>query len=200
LTHHLISLNFQPKLLHLARYLGIFLFTIAISLTVHGQEQAGKDSARAQLLRASKQFDQSRIPKPIGYVNDFEGLFTLEQKAILDSTVRAFEEKTSIQVAIVTLGSSMITKDSFYAFTLRIANDWGVGQKGKDNGVLIGISGGLRIMRIHNAKGIEKILPDDETAKIVEGVFLPAYSEGKIFEGTFEGIKALMAILEKRYK
>jgi uncharacterized protein len=84
--------------------------------------------------------------------------------------------------------------------TLRIANAWGIGQKGKNNGVMVGISRGYRQVRIQNGYEIEKVLTDVETKQIIDTAFIPRYREGDYFEGTFQGLKTLMMTLEKRYK
>ena len=76
----------------------------------------------------------------------------------------------------------------------------GVGEKDKNNGVVIGVSKGYKQMRIQNAFGIEKILSDDETKQIIETDFIPHYKAGAYFKGTYAGLMALMYILKERYK
>lgn len=75
---------------------------------------------------------------------------------------------------------------------MAIANNWGVGKKGKNNGILIGISTGLRTIRIQNGYGIEAKLTDAETNKIIEDIILPKFKNGNFFEGTKSGLLALM--------
>jgi uncharacterized protein len=90
----------------------------------------------------------------------------------------------------------MVTRNDFEDFTLRILNTWGVGKKGKNNGVLIGISAGYRMMRIQNGYGIQKILSDDETKQIIDSYFLPSFKEGDMYDGTLKGLMALMEKLK----
>ena len=132
------------------------------------------------------------IPKPIGRVNDFEGIFTIEQSHVLDSMLISFEKKTTIQIAIITIDTSMMKKDELDAWTLKVLNSWGVGQKNQDNGILIGISRGYRRMRIQNGYGIEKILTDKETKQIIDNDFIPFFKKAEYFEGTVNGLNALM--------
>jgi uncharacterized protein len=103
--------------------------------------------------------------------------------------------KTSIQIAVVTNDTTLTTPEDFDDFTLRVAKDWGGGQKDKDNGILIGISAGLRKIRIQNGYGIEKILSNEETKLIVDSAFIPAFRQGSYFEGTKNGIGVLMDVL-----
>lgn len=167
---------------------------------INANPNSGTDSSTAQVSHSYGNIFRDSIPRPTGYVNDYEQIFTYAEEQRLDSLISDFEKRTTIQIAVVTLDITMTTRDSLDALTLKIAKAWGVGQKGKDNGVVIGISRGLRQMRIQNAYGIEKILSDEETKVIIDTAFIPSYREAKYFEGTFAGLKALMKVLGERYK
>jgi len=130
--------------------------------------------------------------KPLGWVSDYEHIFTEEQVLMLDSMISKFEKETTNEIAIVTIDSSWTTKESFDSLTLAIARNWGIGKKGKNNGVLIGISIGLRKIRIQNGYGIEAKLSDAETKKIIDEVMVPEFKNGNYFEGTKNGLLALM--------
>jgi uncharacterized protein len=137
-----------------------------------------------------------KIPQQRGYVNDHEGLFSKAQQTNLDSLIKKFESKTTIQIVIISIDTTMVTRESFDDYTLRILNTWGVGHKGKNNGVLIGISAGYRMMRIQNGYGIQKILSDYETKQIIDSAFLPSFIEGEMYNGTLKGLIALMEKLK----
>jgi uncharacterized protein len=130
--------------------------------------------------------------KALGWTSDYEHIFTEEQIFELDSIISNFERETTNEIAIVTIDSSWTTKDNFDSLTLAIARNWGVGKKEKNNGILIGISTGLRKIRIHNGYGIEKILSDAETKKIIDDIIIPEFQTGNYFEGTKNGLLALM--------
>lgn len=110
----------------------------------------------------------------------------------MDSIIDKFEKETTNEIAIVTIDSSWTTKESFDSLTLAIARNWGVGKKDKNNGILIGISTGLRKIRIQNGYGIEAILTDAETKKIINDIIIPEFKKGNYFEGTKSGLLALM--------
>jgi uncharacterized membrane protein YgcG len=67
-----------------------------------------------------------------------------------------------------------------------------VGQKQKNNGVTIGLSKGYRFMRIENGYGIQNILTDNETKKIIDSAFIPYFKKGEYFEGIVNGLEAIM--------
>ena len=137
-------------------------------------------------------------PKAAGFINDYENLFTDDEEKILDSLIKDFEKRTTIQIAVITFDTTLTTSDSLDALTLRLGNIWGVGQKEKNNGVVIGISRGYRQMRIQNGYGIEKLITDADTKVIVDTGFIPDFRDGNYFKGTFTGLTVLMAsLLEK---
>ena len=80
------------------------------------------------------------MPKPKGWVNDFENILTIEEEKTLDSLIADYEKRTTIEISIVTIPISATDKERFDELTLHIAKTWGVGKKGNDNGILIGIS------------------------------------------------------------
>jgi len=139
------------------------------------------------------------IAQPKGYVTDFEYLFNESQIKELDSLIHDFEKRTTLQIAVVTLNQSYCDKEDFEAYTLQLANTWGVGQKEKDNGILVAISKQFRQMRIHNGKGIENVLSDEETKQIIDKSFIPKFKQDHFFEGTLNGLKALIQTLDNKH-
>ncbi len=152
------------------------------------------------LLLTLNSFGQSikdtTIPKPIGYVNDFEKIYTNEEIEALGSLITDFEKRTTIQIAIITIDTNMVEGKDFDNWTFKVMKTWGVGQKEKNNGILIGISRGYRRIRIQNGSGILKILSNQETKEIINKDFIPFFKEAKYFEGTQNGLIALMKKLE----
>lgn len=145
---------------------------------------------------SSQKYKRDSIPKAVGYVNDFENIFSKKQEKYLDSMIKAFEKKTTIQIAVVTIDTLMVSRNDFENYVLKIGNTWGVGQKNKNNGVTIGISKGYRFMRIEVGFGIEAMLTDIETKKIIDSDFIPSFKKGLYFEGVIKGLKAIMKKLQ----
>lgn len=137
----------------------------------------------------------TKMPEPEGWVNDFENIFTIDQKQRLDSLITDIELRTSIELAVVTIPVYATEEGRFDDLTLHIAKTWGVGKKYKNNGVLIGISAGYRRLRIQTGLGIETVLTNEITQNIIDQVFVPAFKGGDYFNGTFEGIKEIIHVL-----
>jgi uncharacterized protein len=135
---------------------------------------------------------QKKVPNPQGYINDFAGMLKPKEKQSLDSLVRAFEKGTTIEIALLTIDDTYAPPAQFDSLVLVTHNDWGIGKKDKDNGVLIGICYECRKVRISTGYGIEKKLTDDEVGRIINTDILPLYRLGKFYEGTRKGILAVM--------
>lgn len=173
--------------------LKLFLFSLLSLFTLSGAISQRADTAYS-IMKNSAQFSfWDSLPAPTGWVNDFENLFTTEEERLLDSIINDFKNKTTIEIAIVTLDTYATPKDRFVELTLHMAQTWGIGVKEKNNGILIGISKGYRKIRIENGRGITKIISDEETKNIIDNDFIPSFKEGNYFEGTLVG---LMKILE----
>lgn len=184
----------------------LLLCLLLINVTVSGQTQNQNDQpgrvgagyTGADKVLAFRQQLRDSLPTPQGYVNDYENIYSDREEAVLDSLIRAFENKTTIQIVVITFDTTMTTRDSLDALTLYIGNAWGVGQKGKNNGVAIGISRGYRRITIRNGNGIEQILTNEETKQIIDTAFIPGFRASRYFEGTYNGLLELMRILEQR--
>ena len=194
-----VTCHFKMTPFKYLSFLFIFFWTVTSTASCKSYSDKAKTKDKQETSLTQEHFQDS-LPRPYDYVNDFESLFSESEKQTLDSLLQDFEKRTSIQIAVLTIDTSMTTKDSLEAFTLKIGNSWGVGQKDKNNGVVIGISQTYRKMSIQNGYGIEKILSDTETKEIIDTAFIPSFRDADYFKGTLTGLKSLMKILEERYK
>lgn len=138
-----------------------------------------------------------RIPPAEGRVNDFVELFTKDEEKSLDSLLKNIQKNTSIQVALATIDSTMLGDFTLEDYALEMLRAWGIGEKRKNNGILVLIAPPMRRMRVENGYGIEKYLSNEETKEIVDTVFIPHFKEGQFFEGAKNGIMALIQKLQQ---
>lgn len=138
-------------------------------------------------------------PAPDGYVNDYEDLFSTEENEKLDSLIRDFDKKTGIEIALISFDTSMSCIDSLESLSLKMANTWGVGEKDKNNGVIIGVCSGYGKVKILYGMGLEGLISDKETNQIVNTNFVPYYEKDQYYQGTVTGLTTLMNLLKTRY-
>jgi len=119
------------------------------------------------------------VPKrPEGYVTDKAGLLSPQTKMQLEGVLRQYEQKTSNQIVIVTFPS--LEEESLGDFSIRLAEAWKVGQKGRDNGVIFLIFKEDRKMRIEVGYGLEGVLPDALAGQIIQQRVAPLFSPGRV--------------------
>ena len=81
----------------------------------------------------------------------------------------------------------------------RIAEEWGIGQEGKDNGVLIYVAFADRKLRIHTGYGVEGFLPDIMANRIIDQVLVPAFRKGKYYDGFDKSTNIISDLAEGEY-
>lgn len=118
---------------------------------------------------------------PPRLVNDFVGLLDKREANALERKLVAYNDSTSTQMAVVI--ENTLEGDDIVNYCQRLSEDWGIGQAGKDNGILIYVALQDRKLRIHTGYGVEGFLPDIMANRIIEGVLVPAFRKGRYYEG-----------------
>jgi uncharacterized protein len=130
------------------------------------------------------------------WVTDMAGLLDQPTEAQLNSMISQLERKNGTEIAVVTVPETAPAA-SPKEFTTKLFNYWGIGKKGKDNGVLLLISKGDRRVEIETGYGMEAILPDAKVGNIIETQITPRFKQGDFKGGTLAGTKALVVAIEK---
>ncbi len=125
-----------------------------------------------------------------GYVNDYAKLFSPATAQAVEQTLRSFEETDSTQVAVLTIDS--LDGDAIEDFCIRTVEKWGVGQRGKDNGVLLLVVKNDRKLRIEVGRGLEGVLTDLTAGRIIDTVIRPPFKAGRFDEGLQSGVAAII--------
>lgn len=132
----------------------------------------------------------------IGYVNDFEHIINNKTKKALTDLIIKHENKTTNQVSIFTVSDVGVFNADLEAYSIWLANYLGVGQKGKNNGVLVVVSKALRKVRISTGLGIENKLTDTQCKRIIDDLMIPEFKKGDFSSGILNGVNEIIRILE----
>ncbi len=135
--------------------------------------------------------------QPQGYVNDYAQLITPSDQATINRLLGELEQKTTAQVAVVTVLS--VQPETIEGYAVKLFEKWGIGKKGKDNGVLFLISSKDRRVRIETGYGLEGALPDVLCHKIIENLVVPAFKTGEYSKGITSGVQAIVGLVAKEY-
>ena len=136
----------------------------------------------------SDRFRTSLVPQ--GNVSDWAGVFSPEQKAALESRLAAFRQTNGAQLAVVALKS--LQGGQIDDFAAKLFEQWGVGEKGKDNGVLLLAAIEDRQMRIEVGYGQEGVLNDAKAGRIQDEFIVPRFKEGAYAQGLIDGAEVLL--------
>lgn len=136
-------------------------------------------------------------PRPPRLVNDLAGIFSSSQRANLEQRVVAFADSTSNQIAIVTVPELYGMDKSQLAYS--IGQQWGVGQKKLNNGVVVLIKPKVGNARgevfIATGYGLEGVLTDAVCRRIIEQYMIPAFREDNYYAGVDRALGVMFPLV-----
>ena len=136
--------------------------------------------------------------RPYNYVVDLAGVVENNTEMKLNRYLRELEVKTTAQLAILTIKS--LEGESIEDFSITVAHDkWKLGQKGKDNGVLLLISVKDRKYRIEVGYGLEGVLPDSLVGSIGRNYLVPYFRKGDYSKGIYTATLAIANEIASEY-
>jgi uncharacterized protein len=143
---------------------------------------------------------QDKLPvpaQPQSWVNDYAGVFSSSQKSALEQKLNEFEYRTSTQIFVVTIDNN----DGYPASMLApmIGEQWGVGQKGKDNGIVVLVDMQDRDVYIATGYGNEEYVTDLLAGRIVDHEIIPNFKNGNYYEGIDKATDVLIDLLDGKF-
>jgi uncharacterized protein len=127
------------------------------------------------------------------YVNNPDGILSQSAVNEIDALFRAVEDSTGVQAYIAVLDS--ISPDDCFEFAHQVGELIGVGEQGKDNGLVVLFCLSQREIRFATGYGLEGVLPDAISKRIQQQHMVPAFREGDWDEGMVAGMNALKEYL-----
>jgi uncharacterized protein len=147
----------------------------------------------------SQNFPARSVPPRL--VNDFAGFLSQGERGSLENKLVSFNDSTSTQITIVIVKDLEGYDKADYA--QRLAEKWGIGQKGLNNGVLILVkpttSESKGEVQIATGYGLEGAIPDITCGEIVDNDILPAFRRGDFYGGLNKATSTIMALARGEY-
>jgi uncharacterized protein len=137
--------------------------------------------------------------KPDRFFNDYAGVVDPSVALRMNEDLAQFERETSTQI-LVAIYRTMQSESSVSDYTQRIAQNWGVGQKGRNNGAVLFVFVENRQMFIQTGYGLEGALPDAVCWDITHNRIAPHFKQGNYAEGLQAGITAMMQAVRGEYQ
>jgi len=137
------------------------------------------------------------VPPLTGRIVDEAHLLPPDVAASLSEELAAHERRTGNQVAVLTLPT--LQGEPLEGYSHRVATTWKLGQKGTDNGVLLLVVPGDRRVRIEVGYGLEGLLTDAKSSRIIRDEMVPRFRSGDYAQGIAAGVHAIIGTIEGSY-
>jgi uncharacterized protein len=133
------------------------------------------------------------FPKPTGYINDFAGVISQSALERMTALAQSLHEKTGGEVSVVTVQSmeGLVIED----YANRLFKSWGIGDKAKDNGVLILLAVTERKIKIETGYDYERILTDGTCGEILDRDVVPLLRENRTSQALYNGLLAVSNVI-----
>jgi uncharacterized protein len=134
------------------------------------------------------------VPFLTGRVTDNADILSASMRESLTERIKAHEDRTGNQIAVLTVPS--LEGESIEEYAEAVFKEWKLGQKGKDNGILIIVAPQDHRMRIEVGYGLEGTLPDSLAGSIIRNAMTPRFKTGDYDDGIEAGVSAVITVLE----
>lgn len=143
-------------------------------------------------------FAEPTFPELTGRVVDNAQILSTTEQNKLERILKNHEDETSNQIVILTLNSLEGYDIADYGYQL--GRHWGIGQKDKNNGVLLIISISNKKIRIEVGYGLEGALPDKTAHEIIEYIIKPNFRQSNFYNGIYKASEAIIKAIKGEYE
>ena len=143
--------------------------------------------------------DALEVPEhPRGRITDFTHTLSTSEISHLDQKLADYEKQATNQIAVLMIPS--LEGDNLEDYSIRLTDKWKIGQKGKDNGVILVVVKNDRKLRIEVGYGLEGVLPDGLAGFIIRDEIAPLFRKNQFFEGINQGTDAIIRAISPSFR
>jgi uncharacterized protein len=146
------------------------------------------------LLSFAAAADEVAVPPLTARVTDLSAMLSAEQRAALEDRLQQYEAQKGTQIAVLIVPTT--APETIEQYSMRVAEQWQLGRKGVDDGVLLLIAKDTRKLRIEVGYGLEGVLPDAIAKRIVSDDIAPHFKQGDFYGGIVAGITRITGVLQ----
>ncbi|HUL46020.1 MAG TPA: YgcG family protein [Steroidobacteraceae bacterium] len=133
------------------------------------------------------------IPKLAARVTDLTGTLTAEQQTALEQKLSAFESAKGAQLAVLIVPTTQ--PEEIEQYSIRVVDAWKLGRKGVDDGALLIVAKDDHKVRIEVGRGLEGVLTDALSNRILDETVKPAFRQGNFYGGIDAGLEQMMKLV-----
>jgi uncharacterized protein len=148
----------------------------------------------AALLVAGFAAAEVPVPPLQTRVTDLTGTLSAQQRSTIEQKLAAFEARKGAQIGVLMLPTTKPEEIEQYA--VRVQEEWKLGRKGVDDGVLLVVAKDDRKLRIEVGYGLEGVLPDATAKRIIEEDIAPPLRRGDFYAGISAGVDRIMKVVD----
>ena len=129
--------------------------------------------------------------QPQGFVSDFAGVLSADERSQLESKLSQFEATHGAEISVAIIPS--LVGNTVENVAVELFEQWGIGKKGKDNGLLLLVAQEDRELRIEVGYGLEGVVTDLFANRVISQVIVPEFKAGNFGGGITKGMDTLIA-------
>ncbi|GAC1699564.1 MAG: hypothetical protein PVS2B3_11860 [Steroidobacteraceae bacterium] len=168
---------------------------LALSLAASAQAPGGAVPAPAAADAATAAAAGLQpVPKLAARVTDLTGTLTAEQQTALEQKLAAFESAKGSQLAVLIVPTT--TPEEIEQYSIRVVEQWKLGRKAVDDGALLIIAKNDHHVRIEVGRGLEGVLTDAMSNRIIDETITPDFRAGNFYGGISTGVDQMMTLVQ----
>jgi len=153
----------------------------------------------AFMLAGAAQAQLKPVPALTSRVTDEAGMLDATQRQRLEAVLAEHEAKSGNQIAVLLVKST--EPEAIEQYGIRVVDAWKLGRKGVDDGVLLLVArdnpSSLRRLRIEAGRGVQGVLTDAQSKRILQDVIAPHFRQNHYYEGLVAGVGAIATLLNR---
>ncbi|MBV8497312.1 MAG: TPM domain-containing protein [Gammaproteobacteria bacterium] len=134
------------------------------------------------------------VPKLSARVTDLTGTLTAEQQTALEQKLAAFEAAKGAQLAVLIVPTT--EPEEIEQYSIRVVDQWKLGRKSVDDGALLIVAKNDHALRIEVGRGLEGVLTDATSNRIIDETLKPAFRRGDFYGGIDGALDQMMKLIE----
>lgn len=137
---------------------------------------------------------QVAVPPLTARVTDVTGTLTREQQAGLERMLQEFEARKGSQIAVLLVPTTK--PETIEEYSIRVAEQWKIGRKKVDDGAILVVAKDDRTLRIEVGYGLEGVLTDIASNRIIRELIVPRFREGDFYGGINAGLDRMIRLVD----
>ncbi|WER44722.1 YgcG family protein [Cupriavidus sp. WKF15] len=133
------------------------------------------------------------VPALTARVTDLTGTLTSEQRAALEQRLQAFESEKGSQIGVLMVPTTQ--PEDIAQYSMRVVEQWKLGRKGTDDGALLIIAKDDRTVRIEVGYGLEGVLTDAMSKRVISDDIVPRFKQGDFYGGVTAGVERIIGVI-----